>query len=57
MKCSKGLKTNATSRQEKGLHLKIIEKSVKKVGLKLDSKVKLGASVKKRDGDSLNTDH
>lgn len=57
MKYSKGLKTNATSRQEKGLHLKIIEKSVIKVGLKLDSKVKLGASVKKRDGDSLNTDH
>ena len=57
MKYSKGLKTNAASRQEKGLHLKIIEKSVIKVGLKLDSKVKLGASVKKRDGDSLNTDH
>ena len=40
-----------------GLHLKINNKIVKKVRFKLDSKVKLGASVKKRDGDSLNTDH
>ena len=57
LKHSKGLKTYATSRQKKSLHLKTDEECVKKVRLKFDSKVKLGASVKKRDGDSLNTDH